>query len=67
MILLLICFILEILVISSVALKSQLEDAFSDPNWLSFDEPINEKERLEMENEEFNWGHNVRNYMEEEA
>ena len=33
--------------------KEELEDAFSDPNWLSFDEPINDKERLEMENTEW--------------
>lgn len=45
--------------------KEELENAFSDPNWLSFDEPMNEKERPEMENDEFSWGHNIKNYMEE--
>jgi len=45
--------------------KEMIEEAFSDPNWLSFDEPMNEKERLEMENTEWSWGHNIKNYMED--
>ena len=56
MILLLICFILGILVISSVALKSQLEDAFSDPNWMGFED---------RENEGYKWSDNIKNYQEE--
>lgn len=56
MILLLICFILDILVISSVALKSQLEDAFSDPNWMGFED---------REDEGYKWSDNITNYMEE--
>lgn len=45
-------------------IRKELHEAFSG-NWLRFDEEPTERERLELENEEFNWGHNVRNYMEE--
>ena len=44
--------------------EEELYEAFSG-NWLRFDEEPTERERLEMENDEFSWGHNVRNYMEE--
>lgn len=46
-------------------IKEELEDAFSDPNWLSFDEPMSDRGRLEMENTEWPWGHNIKNYMED--
>ena len=46
--------------------EEELYEAFSG-DWMQFDEEQNpsERERLELENEEFDWGHNVRNYMEE--
>lgn len=46
------------------SIESNLREAFSG-DWLRFDEEPTERERLELENEEFSWGHNVRNYMEE--
>lgn len=45
-------------------IEEKLYEAFSG-DWLRFDEEPTERERLELENEEFSWGHNVRNYMEE--
>lgn len=46
------------------SIESNLIEAFSG-DWLRFDEEPTERERLELENEEFSWGHNVRNYIEE--
>lgn len=46
------------------SIESSLTEAFSG-NWLHFDEEPTERERLEMENDEFSWGHNIKNYMEE--
>lgn len=45
-------------------IRKELHKALSG-NWLRFDDEPTERERLELENEEFSWGHNVRNYMEE--
>lgn len=54
--------LLSVLIAGSI--KDELHEAFSG-NWLRFDEEPTERERLELENDEFSWGHNVRNYMEE--
>lgn len=45
-------------------IRRDLYEAFLG-DWLRFDEEPTERERLELENDEFSWGHNVRNYMEE--
>lgn len=54
--------LLSVLIAESI--KDELHEAFSG-DWLRFDEEPTERERLELENDEFSWGHNVRNYMEE--
>ena len=62
MIVMIILMLLALLMAGSI--ESNLREAFSG-DWLRFDEEPTERERLELENEEFSWGHNVRNYMEE--
>lgn len=62
MIALIILILLVILLAGSI--ESNLMDAFSG-DWLRFDEEPTERERLELENDEFSWGHNIKNYMEE--
>lgn len=52
MIALLIVILLMIGISMLAGASEMIEEAFSDPNWLSFDETMNEKERLEMENTE---------------
>lgn len=64
MIALLITILLMIGISMLAGVEEELYEAFSG-NWLRFDEEPTERERLELENEEFSWGHNVRNYMEE--
>jgi hypothetical protein len=59
---LLIMILLSAMIAGSI--KDELHEAFSG-DWLRFDEEPTERERLELENDEFSWGHNVRNYMEE--
>lgn len=46
------------------SIKDRLSEAFSG-DWLRFEEIPTERERLEAENEEYSWGHNIKNYMEE--
>ena len=43
--------------------KEELEDAFSG-DWMRFDEP--QEPKVEMDNSEFDWGHNIKNYMDYE-
>lgn len=45
-------------------IEEKLYEAFSG-DWLRFEEEPTERERLELENEEYSWGHNIKNYMEE--
>lgn len=66
MLILLICFILEIVALVCYAVKCLVEEAFADPEWLKFDDEPSRRERLEMDNGEFDWGHDVKNYIEEE-
>ena len=40
------------------SIESNLSEAFSG-DWMRFDEEPTERQRLEMENTEFNYGHNV--------
>ena len=60
--------LLVIILLAGVTLLSRVEktmcDAFSG-DWLRFDDGPTERERLEMDNSEFDWGHNIKNYMEE--
>ena len=60
--------LLVIILLAGVTLLSRVEktmcDAFSG-DWLRFDDDPTERERLEMDNSEFDWGHNIKNYMEE--
>lgn len=43
------------------SIESNLREAFSNPDWLSFEEESisDYRQRLEMDNTEFNYGHNV--------
>lgn len=61
---LIIMILLSALIAGSI--KDDLYEAFSG-DWLRFNEEPTERERLELENDEFSWGHNVRNYREEEV
>lgn len=56
--------IILILLIGLMAgsIESNLREAFSG-NWMRFDEPQEPKEsNVEMDNSEYDWGHNIRNY-----
>ena len=47
------------------SIKSNLMDAFSG-DWMQSDEPQEPKEsNIEMDNSEFDWGHNVKHNSEE--
>ena len=46
------------------SIKSNLMDAFSG-DWMQFDEPQDPK-AAEMDNSEFDWGHNVKHRTEED-
>ena len=43
------------------SIESNLREVFSNPDWLTFEEEsiCDYRQRLEMENTEFNYGHNV--------
>lgn len=43
------------------SIESNLREVFSNPDWLTFDEEsvYDCRQRLEMDNTEFNYGHNV--------
>ena len=64
MIVLTIILILLVLLFAG-SIESNLREAFSG-DWMQFDEDQNpsERERLELENEEFDWGHNVKHRTE---
>lgn len=48
------------------SIKSNLMDAFSG-DWMHFDEQQEPKEsNIEMDNSEFDWGHNVKHIWEED-
>ena len=48
------------------SIESNLRKTFSG-NWIRFDEPQEPKEsNVEMDNSEFDWGHNVKHRMEED-
>ena len=59
MLLMIILILLVGLMVGSI--ESSLREAFSNPDWLTLeDESICDyRQRLEMENTEFNYGHNV--------
>lgn len=46
------------------SIESSLREAFSG-DWMQFDEP-QELKATEMDNSEFDWGHNVKHRMEED-
>ena len=56
--------IILISVLIAGSIRDELNDAFSG-DWLRFDDEPTERERLGMENSEYDWGHNIKNYMEE--
>ena len=41
------------------SIESNLREAFSG-DWMRFDEP--QEPKADMDNSEFDWGHNIRNY-----
>ena len=43
------------------SIESNLSEAFSNPDWLSFEEgpTCDDRQRLDMENTEFDYGHNI--------
>lgn len=45
------------------SIKSNLMDAFSG-DWMQFDDPQDPK--VDMDNSEFDWGHNVKHRTEED-
>lgn len=45
------------------SIESNLREAFSG-DWMGFDEP--QEPKAEMDNSEFEWGHNVKHRTEEE-
>lgn len=48
------------------SIESNLHEAFSG-DWMRFDEPQEPKEsNIEMDNSEFDWGHNVKHRTEED-
>lgn len=54
--------LLAVLVAGSI--ESNLHEAFSG-DWMQFDEPQDPKEsKVEMDNSEFDWGHNVKHRTE---
>lgn len=63
MIVTIIIILLVLLIAGSI--KSNLMDAFSG-DWMQFDEQQEPKEskesNVEMDNAEYDWGHNIRNY-----
>lgn len=65
MIVLAIILILLVLLFAG-SIESNLHEAFSG-DWMRFDEPKEPKEsNIEMDNSEFDWGHNVKHRTEEE-
>ena len=67
MLILLICFILEIVALVCYAVKCLVEEAFADPEWMKFDEPkVSQKPVRYMDNSEYELGHDVRHTMEDE-
>lgn len=51
-----------------IAAINGITEAFDEAfrgDWMSFDDKPTDRERLEMENTEYDWGHNIKNYMEE--
>lgn len=61
-------FIILVLLTMVVSVLARVEEAISEAfsgDWLRFEEIPTERERLEAENEEYSWGHNIKNYMEE--
>lgn len=66
MIVLAIILILLVLLFAG-SIESQLHEAFSG-DWMQFDDPQEPKEsNVEMDNSEFDWGHNVKHRTEEEV
>lgn len=45
------------------SIESNLREAFSG-DWMQFDEP--QEPKVDMDNSEFDWGHNIRNYEYED-
>lgn len=64
MIALVMAVVLLVLLIAG-SIESNLREAFSG-DWMRFDEPQEPKEsNIEMDNSEFDWGHNVKHNSEE--
>ena len=56
--------LITVLIISFLLIRVEkiLYDTFSNPYWLQVEEP----EPAYLDNSEYDWGHNIKNYMEEE-
>ena len=52
-----------LLVVLAGSIKSNLREAFSG-DWMRFDEP--QEPKADMDNSEFDWGHNVKHRTEED-
>ena len=55
--------LLLIALLMAGSIESNLREAFSG-DWMRFDEP--QKPKADMDNSEFDWGHNVKHRTEEE-
>lgn len=55
--------ILILLVLFAGSIESNLREAFSG-DWMQFDDP--QEPKADMDNSEFNWGHNVKHRTEED-
>lgn len=55
--------ILILLAVLAGSIKSNLREAFSG-DWMRFDEP--QEPKVDMDNSEFDWGHNVKHRTEED-
>lgn len=55
--------ILILLAVLAGSIKSNLHEAFSG-DWMQFDDPQDPK--ADMDNSEFDWGHNVKHRTEED-
>lgn len=59
--------VILLVVLLAGSIESNLREAFSG-DWMHFDEPQEPKEsNVEMDNPEFDWGHNVNHRTEEEV
>lgn len=61
MLILFICFILELVALVCYAVNRLIAEAFSDPNWLEFGDQteLSDSKSAYLDNSEFEYGHDV--------